>query len=129
MQQDQDLDVHGRAKSTIGLKMNLGDSLCAFLETTELGSSSIQLGAHALESSGCNNVAFSEINHIIFSAISALRQDENSDQKAEIVLAAIATWALVEDLSSDLRLSLASLVEACSSTIDQQYSGLSANAF
>jgi enhancing lycopene biosynthesis protein 2 len=116
------LDIHGRKKNDFDFEAsNLGDSLCLFLESSAHGAIAIKMGAFALTETEGNHQVFFEPHHVTHSVINALRHEENSDQKAEVILAAVATWAMIEDISHDLRASLSSLIEACSSTIDQQY--------
>lgn len=96
----------------------LTKSILNFLGTGKYGGATIEIGSNALaEQQG--ETLFSEPSHVLHAAVSALRDPLSSEHKTEIIIASLAVWGMIEDLSDNARLNLTSLLEAMASTVDQ----------
>lgn len=83
------------------------------------GGCSLAIGADALERAAGEGCVLSEASHVLHVMLQALRSPITSDHPTEIILAAFASWAILEDIPTEARSNFMSLLEAAFAGLDQ----------
>ncbi|BCU08327.1 hypothetical protein [Allochromatium tepidum] len=100
----------------------LKEALSNYVDLNGSGGVALEIGLDALEHAAGKQQIIYEASHVQHLVLNALRNPINSESPCEIILAAVGVWGLTENLDSETRMNLMSLLEACFSVVDQNNS-------